>query len=132
MSIADRMSGSGSSTAKPERGVMLEQDAGGEKTTIMHHPDGKHSVEHSDGESSGPHDQLHEAMAHISMKHHPEEAHSHVMHNEDGGHTSHHAKDGEVTGPHEHENLEALKSHMGKMLGEEGHEGEHDDGMWEG
>ncbi len=141
-SIADRMSALGSPGKKSISSGMDHEGPGkpehdgaeGEHTVITHHPDGKHSVEHSDGEQSGPHEHLHEALAHVSMKHHPEEASSHVMHNEDGGHTSHHSKDGAVTGPHDHENLEALKSHMGKFLNEEEGEGSykggHEDGMW--
>ncbi len=139
-SIADRMSSLGSSGKKSISGAMGHEShqpsehGGGEQTIITHHADGKHSVHHSDGEESGPHEHLHEALAHISAKHHPDEPSSHVMHGEDGGHTSHHSKGGEVSGPHDHENLEALKSHMGKFLDEEGHEGSyqggHDDGMW--
>ena len=37
-------------------------------------------------------------------------AHTHVVHNGDGSHTSHHvAAHGEVSGPHDHANLEDLK-----------------------
>ena len=53
------------------------------------------------------------------------EAHSHVAHHIDGSHTSHHIDEaGEVTGPHDHENTEALKDHMDQFLNEEDHEGE--------
>ena len=51
------------------------------------------------------------------------EAHSHIEHHEDGSHTSHHiGKDGEMSGPHDHENIEALKDHMDQFLEEEGRE----------
>ena len=51
-------------------------------------------------------------------------AHSHVEHHGDGRHTSHHiSAAGEHSGPHDHENLEALKSHMDQFLNEEGQEG---------
>lgn len=52
-------------------------------------------------------------------------AHSHIEHHEDGTHTSHHVdREGNVTGPHDHANLEALKSHMDQFLDEEGQEGD--------
>ena len=52
-------------------------------------------------------------------------AHSHIEHHADGHHTSHHIdENGEHSGPHDHENLEALKSHMDQFLNEEGEEEE--------
>ena len=64
-----------------------------------------------------------------SMHEEDGEAHSHVTHHFDGSHTSHHISDtGEESGPHEHENLEALKSHMDQFLDEEGHEPEREEG----
>jgi len=52
-------------------------------------------------------------------------AHSHVIHHGDGTHTSHHVdENGEVSGPHDHENLQALKDHFDQFLNEESHEGE--------
>lgn len=140
-SIADRMSALGSPGKKSISGAMSRErpehggePMDGEKTTITHHPDGKHSVEHADGEKTGPHEHLHEAMAHISMKHHPDEGHSHVMHNEDGSHTSHHAKDGAVTGPHEHDNLDSVRAKMEEVAGDGApmSRDEEDGGMWEG
>lgn len=51
------------------------------------------------------------------------EAHTHVEHHDDGSHTSHHVnKAGEVHGPHDHANLEELKSAMDQFIGEEEHE----------
>lgn len=134
MAISDRMAAMVGGRRKDEPGAGLHEpeptggegeDAGGQ-TTITHHKDGTHSVQHHDGTETGPHDHLHEAFAHISMKHHPDEAHSHIMHEQDDTHTSHHAKDGEVTGPHDHENLEALHSHLKTFLNEEAGEGEHE------
>jgi hypothetical protein len=50
--------------------------------------------------------------------------HLHVHDDGLGSITSHHiGEDGEVQGPHSHENLEALKQHMDQFLDEEGHEG---------
>jgi hypothetical protein len=55
-------------------------------------------------------------------------AHTHVVHNGDGSHTSHHvAAHGEVSGPHDHANLEDLKNSFDHFVGEEENEG-HEDG----
>jgi hypothetical protein len=63
------------------------------------------------------------AAMHLAAHHEAENTQSHVHHHEDGTHTSHHMKDGQVDGPHDHDNLEALKGHLGKFLNEEEHEG---------
>jgi len=54
--------------------------------------------------------------------------HMHVHH--DGmTHTTHHVgEDGQVQGPHDHENIEAVKEHLGKFFNEE----EHEDGGYGG
>lgn len=39
------------------------------KTEITHHMDGTHSVMHHDGEESGPHGSIDEAMDAVKMKH---------------------------------------------------------------
>ena len=57
--------------------------------------------------------------------------HMHI-HQHEGGHTTHHVgEDGKVEGPHEHENTEQLKEHMGKFFDEEEneHESPHHDGL---
>jgi hypothetical protein len=136
-SIADRMSALASPAKKSMGRERPERDGGGEdgeKTVIHHHPDGKHSVEHHDGETTGPHEHLHEAFAHISAKHHPDEGHSHVMHNQDGSHTSHHVKDGAVSGPHEHDNLDSVHAKMEETAGDGAPHSrdEEDGGMWSG
>lgn len=49
--------------------------------------------------------------------------HLHAHHDGMGNYTSHQVhEDGKVEGPHDHENLEALKHHMGKFFDEEEHE----------
>lgn len=58
--------------------------------------------------------------------------HMHV-HQHEGGYTSHQVgDDGKVDGPHDHENMEALKEHMNRFLSEEEQDdashSEHDDG----
>jgi hypothetical protein len=48
--------------------------------------------------------------------------HMHV-HAHEGGFTTHHVgEDGNVEGPHDHENIERLKEHMDQFLSEEEHE----------
>lgn len=50
-------------------------------------------------------------------------AHTHVEHHGDGTHTSHHiSESGEVSGPHDHQNLEELKQAFDQFIGEEGKE----------
>jgi hypothetical protein len=50
--------------------------------------------------------------------------HMHVEEKPEGGYTSHHVgHDGAVEGPHDHENLDALKSHMSQFFDEEDGEG---------
>lgn len=79
-----------------------------------HEPDGD---EHGDG----VHEHLKALHATMGGKH------MHVHHHE-GGITTHHVgEDGKVEGPHDHENTEALKEHMGKFLDEEEHESPHED-----
>jgi len=52
-------------------------------------------------------------------------AHTHVEHHGDGTHTSHHVDEsGDVSGPDEHESIEALKEHLAQLEGEESDEGE--------
>lgn len=127
-SIADRMAGM----------------ASGGGARLSHHMGGKPPMEEHEGMDGGEHSELHahgdgtyhtmaggkktehpsfgHAVMHMAAHHHPDEMHSHVHHHEDGGHTSHHMKDGAVSGPHDHENMDALKSHMDKFLDEEKNE----------
>jgi len=97
-------------------------NADGEHSTIHHHGDGTHSVEHSDGEKSGPHGHLHEAMAHVAKKHGGGGKH-HFAHSDGmGPTTTHHVgEDGEV-GAEEHgspdEAMESGKSFMSDGGGE--------------
>ena len=49
--------------------------------------------------------------------------HMHIHQNEHGEHMTHQVgEDGKVEGPHNHENLEAMKKHIGTFMGEEEHE----------
>lgn len=75
----------------------------------------------------GHHEEIHEHLR--NMHEATGHAHSHIEHHEDGSHTSHHIDEGgEMHGPHDHANLEALKDHMDNFLDEEGKEGEHEGG----
>lgn len=59
--------------------------------------------------------------------------HMHVHKEEGGGYTSHHVKDGgKVEGPHEHQDTEELKEHVGRVFNEEENEPrseDHGDGL---
>lgn len=59
--------------------------------------------------------------------------HMHVHQDEMGGYTSHHVgHDGQIEGPHEHENMEALKDHMDQFFEEEANEGGEPERDWGG
>lgn len=119
---ADGMKGGGMKALTPKEpgaheGEKPMEGGGGEHSTIHHHEDGTHSVEHSDGEKSGPHAHLHEAMAHVAAKHGGGGKHHFAHHDGMGGGTmTHHVgEDGEV-GAEEHgspdEAMESGKSFM--------------------
>lgn len=119
-SISEAMSGEdGADRKSPQHANAMDSHGG--HTQLHDHGDGTYHSVTPDGEKT-EHPHIGHAMAHIAHHHVPDGAHSHV-HHADGMHTSHHAKDGAVEGPHDHENLEALKQHMGKFLNEEENEG---------
>ncbi len=97
-----------------------ERASGGNKTTIEHHPDGSHTVNHADGDKTGPHAHLGEAMMHIHSKHMDGPGgHLHVK--PEGGATTHHTDGmGTVGGPDEHDSAEAAGSHLGSVTGGDG------------
>ncbi len=83
------------------------------------------------GEMQPHHEAIHEHLR--NMHEETGTAHTHIEHHGDGSHTSHHIDgEGEIHGPHDHENLEALKGHMDKFLDEEGKEGEGEEEEKEG
>ena len=91
------------------------------KTTITHHPDGSHSIEHHDGEKS-EHPSMNHAATHLSSKH--EGGMVHHAHQHEAGVTTHHAgMDGMVEGPHEHQNADEAGEHMKQVMGEDGGNG---------
>lgn len=101
----------------------------GATTTITHHGDGTHSVEHADGEKTD-----HPTTGHMLMTMHAKhtgEPGGHI-HAHGAGATTHHVgHDGMVEGPHEHGTTEEAADHMKAMLGEDGGNGamEMSDGM---
>lgn len=101
----------------------MKPEGGGEMTSLHSHGDGTFHTEHSDG-SREEHPHLGHALMHMAAKHEPESKQMHVKH--DGmSMTSHGVHEGgEHDGPHDHENIEALKDHMGKFFDEEENEGE--------
>jgi hypothetical protein len=97
------------SVKKPSKAP--DESKGKQKPT----PTGKTEGEHGDG----PGDAQSPIHEHLSKMHEMTgNAHSHIEHHFDGHHTSHHISEhGEMSGPHEHPNTEALKGHMDQMLG---------------
>ncbi len=62
---------------KPDSGVgdpmggKSEQEVSGDstRTIVNHNDDGSHSIDHADGEQTGPHDSIEEALEMILAKH---------------------------------------------------------------
>ena len=68
------------------------------------------------GEMEPHHAAIHEHLR--AMHEETGEAHSHVEHHADGSHTSHHVSaEGEISGPHHHENSDVMAEHMKSMAG---------------
>lgn len=78
--------------------------------------DGADGMDNGDGGDATS--QIHEHLRnmHAATGH----AHTHVEHNGDGTHTSHHIdEDGNISGPHDHANLEELKGAFDNFVDEE-------------
>lgn len=114
-SSSDKLEG----TQKPQEG----QDSGEGHHELHAHGDGTYHTIAPDGERT-EHPHLGHALMHMAKHHEPGAKHMHVM--SDGlEHTTHHVEGGgEVQGPHDHENIEAVKEHLGKFFDEEEHESE--------
>ena len=98
------------------------EDGGDGKRSELHSKgDGTYHTVTSDGEHMD-HPTIHHATAHLAH-HHEGGAHMHIHHDGSKMSSSHVAEDGEVQGPHDHANIEALKEHLGKFFGEEENEG---------
>lgn len=98
--------------------VTLHAHGDGSYTTQEHgHPQ---EYSHS-GKDLGrvEHPSFGHALMHIAKHHGPEGEHMHI-HGHAEGYTSHNVKeDGDVEGPHEHERIGALKSHVADCMEEE-------------
>lgn len=114
MSIADHMAKMGGPA--PEMKAEGAPEAGGHYQIHPHEDGSAHTIT-PDGEKT-EHPHMGHALAHVAGHHSPEHKHSVMEHHEDDSHTSHH-HDGETSGPHDHQNLQALKDHMDKFLNEE-------------
>lgn len=92
-------------------------EGGGEHSELHDHGDGSfHTV--TGGEQT-EHPAIGHALMHLAAHHDGGAKHLHVK--SDGmEHTSHEAgEDGQVQGPHDHQDAEALKAHVGKWAGGE-------------
>lgn len=93
-----------------------EQGSAEGHSELHSHGDGSYHTVH--GGDQQEHPSLGHALMHLAGKHEPEGKHLHVKH--DGMISSHHvANGGEAEGPHDHENIDALKQHMDQFLSEE-------------
>lgn len=66
-----KQSGEGAPGVADPMGGKNEQDVAGDstRTIINHNDDGSHSVDHADGEQTGPHDTIEDALDVIHAKH---------------------------------------------------------------
>lgn len=99
--------------------------------TLHDHGDGTYHSEHDDGQTV-EHPHLGHALMHLANHHEPESKHMHIQH--DGFSATSHGvhEDGQHEGPHDHENIEELKNHLGKFFDEEENEGSEDGGGYGG
>lgn len=106
-------------------------NTGETRSHLVSRGDGSHSIEHEDG-SVTEHPHIGHALMHLAAKH--SEGMHHHTHSDGmgGGHTVHTAAHGEGPGhseehgPHDHENLESVKSGMDQFFNEEENEGSED------
>jgi hypothetical protein len=100
---------------------------GGAHSELHDHGNGSFHTVMADGTKT-EHPHLHHALAHMAAHHGPGEKH-HLAHHDGMSMTTHHVgEDGQVQGPHDHDNAEAMKDNLGKFFNEEESEG----GGWGG
>jgi hypothetical protein len=128
---ADKMAGSGppykagkssvdQMTPKTSEDPLADAESVGH-TTLHDHGDGSFHTDSSEGERT-EHPTLGHALMHMASQHGADGKHMHA-HSDGFSHTTHHVeKGGQPEGPHDHENIEALKQHVGQFLGEEENE----------
>lgn len=120
---ADRMrspAAAKGSAAVPDAVQAPSEDTGMAHTTLHDHGDGSFHTESSDGERT-EHPAIGHALMHLAAKH-SDGKHMHVHHDGLEAVSHHVAEDGQVEGPHDHANIEALKDHLGKFFDEEENE----------
>lgn len=98
-----------------------ESAEGGSHIAIHSHGDGTYHTETHDGERE-EHPTLGHALMHAAHHHEPDGKHAHVKHDGVSMQSHHAGEDGNVEGPHDHENIEALKDHLGRFFDEEENE----------
>lgn len=123
-SIAEQMAGMASEAPRGEHEATRpdrngETGGGGEHSELHDHGDGTFHTVAGGEETQHPH--IGHALMHLAAHHDGEAKHMHV-HSDGMSHTTHHVAGGKVEGPHEHEDTEALKEHLGRFLDEEGSE----------
>jgi hypothetical protein len=136
---AQRAMASDKAATGPSKGITAMPGVSGEETsdgtaadtgvhtTLHNHGDGTFHTEHHDGTRT-EHPHIGHALAHMHGLHNDGGAKHINVHSDGMTHTSHqHDGSGNVEGPHDHANIEALKEHMGKFLDEESHEWSGDD-----
>jgi hypothetical protein len=103
----------------------METEGDGGHTTLHDHGDGTFHTETHDGQRT-EHPHIGHALMHMHGLHSDGAKGMHVHQEHHGGFTTHHhgGSGGGVEGGHDHANLEALKGHMDKFLGEEEQEGQ--------
>jgi hypothetical protein len=106
---------------KPFPAGRVSGEKGEEQTVVTHHGDGTHTTQHSDGSTEEHPDHLH-MLASLGHKLSGGDKH-HVVQDKGDTFAQHGIyEDGEHYGSHDHENVDELKSSMGKFLDEEGQE----------
>ena len=124
MNPHQKMGGAMASKGAPKAAPKMDGGEGhedGPHSQLHDHGDGTfHTLTHDGERTEHPH--IGHALTHLGA-HHAGGMHMHI-HHDGASMTSHHAgEDGEVQGPHSHENIEALKDHLGKFFSEEESEG---------
>jgi hypothetical protein len=105
--------------AKPPMGLPgggeSEHEEGGH--SIIPHGDGTFHSMSAEGERT-EHPTAGHAAVHFLLRHGEEGKHLHA-HSDGVEHTTHQSSGEEVEGPHNHDNIEALKDHLGQFFDEE-------------
>lgn len=130
------MNSKGEFHMNPQRGRMAEgmerkaapaapkaeepKSEGGDETSMTLHSKGDGTYHTESGGEQTEHPSLGHALMHMAHHAEPDGKHMHIHH--DGfSHTSHGVdENGEHSGPHDHEDTESLKEHVGEFFGSDG------------